>query len=408
MAALAVLQPALSAEPNLRSPVHLELIKALRFAAIIGCLWVNCLVSSQALAVDSEDQVQIESDPDLVSLIQSAQQNIQRLNSLIAKGDTTVATHVAEELRLWEELELVVSQRRSTKEDIAALEQSAVESDQAALIAADQPESYLDLDDLRDLVILKRQQLESLQSELHAEKAMLVSAKHRHQEAEQQRRRLTETLQETGARDKTNLLREQSIKALASQLLASRLDLGREQVAMTAKRLDALKRDLTRIDGILSANAGKFQLTQSELDSRLRRISDIESGIWDQLTDVNERMRVAMRHRSSDASVANETAYQVAHEESELLQQILSEVNSIRDCWQKRFRLSNGKVSASEIVPWLEEIKQAKQRLSHITQKLSHRSSQRQLSLSSLNRAKFDVPGSNSTPGTVSEPECKR
>ena len=405
MAVFAAFRPKLSDVTGCALPIRLASIKPKRFALILGCFWVHCLISSQSLAVDSEPQAEVKSRSDLVLLIERAQQNIERLSNAIGTGDARVAAHVADELQLWEEMELVVSQRKSIQEDIAALDPSIDESGLALHPATDQPESFLEFDDLQDEFISKRQQLESLQSELHAEKEMLVNTKRRYQEAEQQRRRLAEVLQANEATDKTNLLREQSLKVLAGQVLANQLDLGRDQIELTAKRLAAMEQEVARMEGILSANAGKFRLTQHELDARLRRIEDFESRLWDQLSEVNERMRAAMRLRNSDGSAANETAYQVAHEESELLQQVLSEVNNIRDCWQKRFQLSKGNVSASQIAQWLEETEQAKQRLEHVNDKLALRSSQCQLSLSSLNRSKLFVRDPKSQAELISDPE---
>jgi small-conductance mechanosensitive channel len=143
-------------------------------------------------------------------------------------------------------------------------------------------------------------------------------------------------------------------------------------------------------------------LGQDELDTRLGLIKDLESRLWQHLAEVEGRMRAALHRRNSDASVANATAYQVAHEESELLQQTLSEANQIRDCWQRRFQLSKGNVSASEIAQWREEAEQARQRLSHVSEKLRLRLTQRQALLASLGRSQFPVadptPQSDSFP----------
>ena len=386
-------------------------VKANQFAAVASSFCVLCLLSAQLLAVDPTGRDTDQSPADLVSLIEGARQNIERLRSLIGAGeaeDPVVASYAADELRLWEEIELVLAQRKSTLEDIEAIEHAAEPNDQATLISEDRPKSYLELDDLRDQLSSKRQHLDSLRSELQADKSMLVNTKDRHQEAEQQRRQLAEALDDVDAKDRSRLLREQSLKVLASQVLANRLDLGRDQVKLTAMRVKTCELEVTRLEATLATYTGRFRLGKEELETRLGLIKDLESRLWQHLTEVDGRMRAALHRRNSDASVVNETAYQVAHEESELLQQTLSEANQIRDCWQRRFQLSIGDVSASEISQWREEAEQARQRLSHVSEKLRLRLTQRQALLSSLGRSQFPVANPTSQSDSFPTDEAKK
>jgi small-conductance mechanosensitive channel len=81
------------------------------------------------------------------------------------------------------------------------------------------------------------------------------------------------------------------------------------------------------------------------------------------------------------------TAYDVAREESQLFQRLLSGVGEFKDCWRVRFALSNGRVSAGEIDRWLEEVTQTKERVAQIVEQLEYRTQQRRETLSQINLA---------------------
>lgn len=358
-----------------------------RIAALAGCFLTHAQAAFPDASITQEVDSQVESEPDLDALNDQAQLNIEHLRGIVASKkaeDAAVPASVVEELQLWESLDLVIAQRKSIQNDLAAFQESLEATQQNALSEATVPKSYLEYDEMRDTLSSSREQFVSLQRELQAEKSMLLGVKRLFQEAERLRRKSIESLKQSNTTDRFALRQARSRAELESQTLKLRLDLHRDQVALIALRVEVAETSEARLIEILAAHQGKFNLTRGELDERLIRIEQLEATMRQQLVDVDTRMRMAMRRRDSDPNPATSTAYEVAHEESQLLQQTLCEASFVKECWQRRFRLSANKVPASEISAWLDETEQARERISHIGEKIRLRTSQRQQTLSTL------------------------
>ncbi len=389
-----------------------QVTRVVRFAALAGFFLLHSVAHTNAatlgLGLEPANNVEAQAQPDLDALKQKAQQNIERLRDVVSAGklaESPAPANVVEELQLWESFDLVIAQRQSIREDLAAFQRSRKANEKGGVGEVVFPKSYLEYDEMRDLLASGKEQLEALRLELQAERSMLVGVKRSFEEAERLRRRSAEGLELSDSNEKI-AFRDANLRAdLESQTLKLRLDLHRDQVTLTAHRLEAAEQDVERLQEILAAHAGKFILSRVELDERLTRIEELEATMREQLVRVNTRMREAMRQRLSNPPTASNTAYEVAHEESQLLQQTLCEASFIKECWRRRLRLTAFEVPASEISAWLDETEQARQRISHISEKIRLRTSQRQQTLSTLGRSEFIEPDEEADPEVDAEAE---
>ncbi|WP_161604571.1 mechanosensitive ion channel domain-containing protein [Roseiconus nitratireducens] len=342
---------------------------------------IALLPGAQRAAVSESaerSQPDAENSVDLETQQRTARQNADRVRAAIEAHRTagsTAPTDLIDELRLWEEIELVAAQRELVRDE---LRNAGTPPDTGLRLEDDPPATYLQYDQLRDRLASLRSQLLAIENEWQAEKNLLTLAKRQLLESEQLRRRLNDQIESSVAPQRARLQRQRSLAMLESQLLSSRCELHREQVSLDAGQVAAAKQSVTQLEAVVAAYAGRFIMTQAELNERLARIDELEDQLRQQLDQAEIRLRRAMHPHAAGSDDTAATTYQVAHEESKLLQQTLSEANLIKECWRRRYKLAAGIATAEEIATWLEETRQAKRRIAHIAETIQLRNRQRQ------------------------------
>jgi small-conductance mechanosensitive channel len=132
--------------------------------------------------------------------------------------------------------------------------------------------------------------------------------------------------------------------------------------------------------------------TQDDLDQRIAFVNTQEKLIREQLNLAENYLRTARRSRPGNeeqpSSTIPETMFAVAREEVQLLQQVLSEVGGVRECWRRRFAFANGDFTPDGLDGWLDAALVARQRIEHLSEKVKFRTEQRQHALAALRRSR--------------------
>lgn len=330
---------------------------------------------------------------ELAETIEECRQNLARLRADLSAAKQSAAgipRFLTAELELWERLELVTLQRRGLLDEDAAHrgELASLERQEAE---REPPRSFLAVDELRDRLESEREQLRSLRLEWQAEKRITASIKDKHVEAEQLRRRAEERYELSAPEERTARNRERVLARLQSRVLGAELDLHRQQSTLMSVRIETLEMRSLGLEGTVKTFATRFTLTKDELKQRLTLIEQMENQVRQQLAEVDARLHQAMQHQvagtAATASTASSAAFDVAREESQLFQRLLSGVGEFKECWRRRYALSNGRASAGQVESWLAEIRQTSERVAEIVRQLEHRTQQRRETLSLVNRA---------------------
>lgn len=382
-----------------------------RCLVIVSLFWVHStsfaigqLIEVTSRTIEADSPVEAEAAaPTLPELQTQTQLNIQRLNKILRSQeslDSNVAAYATEEVELWEELELVIDQRTLIQQDLAALDNSAIASGDADIPTEELPKSYFEFEEFRNQVLSSEQNLIVLDLELHAEKNMQARVSERYRDAEKERRRFAEAMRSSKLPE---LEREHALAVLRSKVLAHRLAMHREQTAITARKIEAAEKLVAKRQGLQTALKGKFKLTREELDSHLAKFGDFEETIRLEMSSAEKRMQQVIRERSLNPDAAANLAYELVHDEVQLFQHTLSEAKFAKECWQRRYQLSAGQASVSEIAVWLEESEQAKERVSHLAEKIQIRTMQRKQELSELDRVRMLANTTQTNPETNME-----
>jgi small-conductance mechanosensitive channel len=365
---------------------------------LLACLQPAMPVAAQAPHQEStpqsvEPDANASSDPASASdtfaaTLEDCRSNLHRVVEDIRAAEEAgapVSRFLTAERELWERLQLVTLQRKSVREDIATYrrELTLVERQEAE---RDVPTSFLQVDGMRDELESERHQLKSLQLELQTEKRITLAIKQKFEESEQVRRRADERFELSGPADRAARNRERVLANLQSRALSAELEFHREQSELLDIKIRKMELKVGSLEGLVQVYASQFQLTREELEQRLELIDQMEMQVRQQLAEVNARLHASMQTSSEGAAAAPDTVYQVAREESQLFQRLLAGAGEFKDCWRRRYALSNGQASASEIARWREEIEQTQQRVSQIVEQLGHRTQQRRELLSQINR----------------------
>lgn len=354
-----------------------------------------CLVSSRSVwadpAVDAAKPASVAET--FVSTLEDCREHLIRVREEIRtlqEAGSQVPGFLSAERELWERLELVTLQRKSIVEDIAAFRRqlSVVQGQEAE---RDPPASFLQVDTMRDELESERHQLKSLQLELQAEKQITLAIRAKFDEAEQMRRRAEERFELSSPADRADRNRQRVLASLQSRVLSAELDFHREQCELMDAKIQTMEVKVSSLEGLVTVYSPQFLLTREELEHRLELIDQMELQVRQQLEEVNTRLHASMQQRSEEAITGADTAYQVAREESQLFQRLLAGVGEFKDCWRRRYALSNGQASASEIARWLEESEQTKERVAQIVEQLEYRTQQRRESLSQINRSLLGI-----------------
>jgi small-conductance mechanosensitive channel len=113
----------------------------------------------------------------------------------------------------------------------------------------------------------------------------------------------------------------------------------------------------------------------------------MEQQVRQQLAEADARLHASMRGSAAGGPEASSASYDVAREESQLFQRLLSGAGEFKECWRRRYALSNGQASASDIERWVEESEETLARVSQIVEQLQHRTEQKREALSQINRS---------------------
>lgn len=342
---------------------------------------------------------------ELAKELEDCKKNLARLRSEVAasqQAGTPVPRLVVAEIDLWSRLELFTLQRKTVLEERLSYgdELARTESMEAE---RQPPRSFLEVDELRDTLESEKNTLHSLQLESKTAKRIMLAAKDKYEDAEQQRRRSDERFDLSAPEDRAIRNRERILTRLQSRVMLGELDFHREQTELMALKIDSLQVRVTNLEGIVKSYASKFTLTSEELEQRLMLIEKMEAQVRQQLAEVNVRLRDSMQSRESNAATLSDTAYDVAREESQLFQRLLAGVSEFREAWRRRYLLSNGQASARDIAVWRDEIRQTKESVSQIVEQLEQRTQQRREALSQVNRAAFTNNQADSDPNDLAD-----
>ena len=140
--------------------------------------------------------------------------------------------------------------------------------------------------------------------------------------------------------------------------------------------------------------ASRFKLTKEELEERLSVLLKFEEQVRTQLSLLDAQLHDLMMQRDSGRGFS-ESNYEIVREESQLLRDLVSHTGLFKECWRRRYQLSNFEVSASEIETWLEDAEQLSQQVAQVDEKLKLRTRQRREALSLLSRSAGAVSGVN-------------
>ncbi len=364
-----------------------------RGTAIFGlALCFSLSIAHCARANDSTAQTKAGNAPaEFATTIEDCRQNLARLQGEVAasqQSGTAVSRFLTAEIELWGRLELLTLQRKTVLEDDARYrgELASLESEQAG---GEPPKSFLEVDNLRDRLESEKQKLHSLQLEWESEKQIMLAVKQKFEDAEQLRRRTDERFESSAPDQRAVRQRERLLARLQSRVLSAELEFHREQAGLMDVKIQALEATVKNIESTVEAYASKYTLTKQELDQRFQLIDQMEAQVRQQLSEVDARLHASMQSRNTGSPNWSATAYDVAREESQLFQRLLAGVGEFKECWRRRFSLSNGQASANEISKWLEEIEQTKEQVAQIVDQLERRTQQRRESLSQINRAEL-------------------
>ncbi len=335
----------------------------------------------------------------LATLQAECASEVERIRLLIEElrngADRVPPNHLVEELELWERLELLTAQRISTIDDLVEIRRKLQIAEARRLeferkgLGLRRPYSFTLLDDARDqlFAVLKQEELTDL--EFEAEEAFLIDTKDQRERAERARREAMAALDAPAGKKVLELQRAYNLTVLRSRALGHETLLHRERcdvLQLSSRLADAKKVEMqTRIQ-ILSADV---RFSRSDLEKHLARIDSVEQDIRSHLAKADRRLRHVMRERSSESSsVASDTSFETARDETQLLRQLLSEVGGVRECWRRRYALVNGNFKPAEPDDWLNETRASVKRIERLSEKLRLRMHQQHMSLASLQRQK--------------------
>ena len=339
--------------------------------------------------------VRSEGTPDFVGIQNECRIRIKQLRDelLVAQANrTTVRPQLAKELELWGQLELIAEERRLAYEDSVRYESGLESSSGSGRRLHQPPSSFLEVDVLRARRVSVVNSLEALELEVKSEKRIAVGVANEYQESEQDRRRSSEALSGSAVEQQLVGQHTLALLELESRVLKARLDLHHQQLDLLQLHVVETTAEIKSLEAVINAPSSKFKLTQQELDHRLAVLDGFEQKVREQLSVLDAQMREIMRRRQGGEAVS-ESSYEIVREESQLLRDLLSNTSLFKECWRRRFKLSNFDVPAGRVEQWLEDGEQLGLQVAQIDEKLRLRTQQRREALSLLTRAVGTVSG---------------
>ncbi|MGB1708837.1 MAG: mechanosensitive ion channel domain-containing protein, partial [Rubripirellula sp.] len=382
-------------------------------AGLVFCLAFMAQQAGPASAVENELMTGISSPgensatpapvaPDFEGIQEECRLRIKSLRDemLVARANQKVVRPQAtKELELWGSLEIIVEEWRLAYEDRLRHESGQPINSGSVAQAHQPPGSFLEVDELRARRVAVISSLKSLHLEVASEQRIANGLSDDFDSVEQEKRKTAEALSSSGVERRFALQQQLVVQALESRVLKANLDLHNERIHLLQTHAKDAATEVETLDALVNAPSSHFKLSKQELDERVTILDKFEQQVRMQLSALDTQMREIMMRRHAGKNIS-ESNYEIVREESQLLRDLLSNTSLFKECWRRRYELSNFDVPPSEIEEWLEDGEQLSQQVAQIDEKLRLRTRQRRESLSLLTRAAGTVSGV--TGGSVS------
>ena len=356
-----------------------------RWMCLVGVAswaWFLLLVASSAGEIAAgqaaSNNANLPSRESLVDLQAECSQVCDRLKAsaenLNGRSQLKSREHIMEELELWEMFELLVAQRLSTLEDAAEVTRQLqlLKEEQGGFTLSEVPYSFLKLDELRDALLRFQDDAAMLELEREAEQALLLDAKQQLSDAESKRRLTLEAFETAGQGGSSIQQRELTLLELRCRVYGCMTSLHRERAELLEKSVELTEVKTQALESRVRIMAGNVKFTSEELEERLGVIANIQEVAKTQLKKAEGRMRhFAQRNVQEGPSSSEDTGYETARDEIELLQQLLSEISAVRECWRHRYQFANEDFQVGEPDQWLSDAIASKRRLDRLAAKLN-------------------------------------
>jgi potassium efflux system protein len=335
------------------------------------------------------------SAPDFAGIQEECRVRIKGLRDelLVAQANRqSVRPQLTKELELWGSLEIITEEWRLAYEDRSRHE-SGLEDEAAALQKTHQPPtSFLEVDELRARRVAVASSLKALQLEVISEQRICDGISRDFDDSGRERRKFAEALNHSSVENRLARQQVLAVATLESRVLKANIDLHGERIELLKTRVQDAQTEIETLDALVSAPSSRFKLSKQELDERVGVLNKFEEQVRSQLSVLDAELREIMMRRHNGLGFS-ESNYQIVREESQLLRDLLSNTGLFKDCWRRRYELSNFEISASDIQQWLEDGEQLSQQVAQIDEKLKLRTRQRREALSLLTRAAGTVSG---------------
>ena len=333
--------------------------------------------------------------PDFAGIQEECRVRIKGLRDelLVAQANRqSVRPQLTKELELWGSLEIITEEWRLAYEDRSRHE-SGLEDEAAALQKTHQPPtSFLEVDELRARRVAVASSLKALQLEVISEQRICDGISRDFDDSERERRKFAEALNHSSVENRLARQQVLAVATLESRVLKANIDLHGERIELLKTRVQDAQTEIETLDALVSAPSSRFKLSKQELDERVGVLNKFEEQVRSQLSVLDGKMRELMMRRHNGLGFS-ESNYEIVREESQLLRDLLSNTSLFKECWRRRYELSNFEISASDIEQWVEDGEQLSQQVAQIDEKLKLRTRQRREALSLLTRAAGTVSG---------------
>ena len=380
---------------------HTAALKCLRAGVCLLFCWVMLAQQTDlAVAGDSSLMPQVtpagqtpsetqRSVPDFAGIQEECRVKIKGLRDemLVARANQRVVRPLlTKELELWGSLEIIVEEWRLAYEDLSRHKSDLASNARSGKPSRLSPNSFLEVDELRARRVAVASSLKSLQLEVVSEQRIAHGIRDDFAKTEQEKRKTLEALSNSSSDQHYALQRKLAVQQLESRVLNANLDLHRERINLLQTRVQDAMSEVEMLDALVSAPSSQFKLSKQELDARVKIIDNFEQQVRVQLSALDTQMREIMMRRHN-GNLFSESNYEIVREESQLLRDVLSNTSLFKECWRRRYELSNFDVAASDIEQWLEDGEQLSLQVAQIQEKLRLRTQQRREALSLLTRA---------------------
>lgn len=384
--------------------------------ALLVFLGLLSLESVPAFAVDNGLMMDVASGvqapakpdgsgPDFEAIQEECRANIKALRDemLVARANRrAVRPQATKELELWGSLEIIVEEWRLAYEDRSRHGSDPAINSNGGDSSLKPPGSFLEVDELRARRVAVTSSLKSLQLEVVSEQRIANGLSDDFDRAEQEKRKTEEALSNSAVEQHLALKQQLVVQQLESRVLKANLDLHRERIHLLQTHAKEAVSEIEALDALVSAPSSQFKFSKDELDERVAILDKFEQQVRMQLSALDTQMREIMMRRHTGQKFS-ESNYEIVREESQLLRDLLSNTSLFKECWRRRYELSNFDVAASDIEQWLEDGEQLSQQVAQIDEKLRLRTRQRRESLSLLTRAAGTVSGVTGNAVSLSE-----